>query len=211
MNDDSTRSSSSSNSSASAASRQLVRRLNGIGRPHWSVATDIELVRHLSADHTLPDLDLLSECIVRMEEHIQGAGLRAKREFFGSYVLQPAGYTELCNAVGSALQQLAQGVQQQLQQGQLPAALTQRAVEACCALCAVLTWLCSYTVKHEAVGDDEAMVRQWLHGFNCTTGELRVSCVTEPAVIAQVLVFTADQHFAACVQIQRKQNPCNAH
>jgi hypothetical protein len=170
MNDDSSLGSSSNSSSTpAAASRQLVRRLNGIGRPHWSVTTDKELVRHLSVAHTLPDLDILSECIVRMAEHIQGAGVRPKREFFSSYMVQNGGYLELCTVVGAALQQLAQGVQQQLQQGQLPAALTQRAVEACCALCAVLTWVCGFALKQH---HDDLGLRNLFHGTNSSTGEL---------------------------------------
>jgi hypothetical protein len=177
MDDDSSLGSSSNSSStpSAAASRQLVRRLNGIGRPYWSVTTDKELVRHLSVAHTLPDLDILSDCIARMAEHIQGAGVRPKREFFCSYIVQSGGYLELCITVDSALQQLAQGLQQQLQHGQLPAALTQRAVEACCALCAVLTWVCGFAFKHH---NDDMALRSQFHGINSTSGELGARCFT---------------------------------
>jgi hypothetical protein len=190
MNDDNS-SSSSSSAAVAATSRQLVRRLSGIGRAHWIIATDIGLVRHLSAAHTLPDLDILSECIVRMAEHFRGASVRAQREFFSQYSAQFAARTDLCTAAGAALQQLAQGLSQYMQQGQLPATLTQRAVEACCALCCMLSSVCRYASEHLIRGDDYAALRQWYHGSHCTTGEpgLRQCCAG--VVVAATKLFAA--------------------
>jgi hypothetical protein len=53
------------------------------------------------------------------------------------------GSSLICDVLGTVLQQLAEGVQQYLQQGQLPAALTVQAVEACSALCSVMVCVCT--------------------------------------------------------------------
>jgi hypothetical protein len=65
-----------------------------------------------------------------MAEHVEEMHFNERIEFLKA-VSSDAGCSGLCKMVGSALQQLGDGVQQHLQQGQLPAALTVRAVEAC--------------------------------------------------------------------------------
>jgi hypothetical protein len=146
-NSSSNRNSSSATTAAvsatATASRQLLRRLNGIGQPHWSVSKDIELVQHLGDAHDLLDLDVLSDCILRMTEHVHGLGGRSSswEPFVAKALITDQ--TPLYTAVAAVLQQLGQGLQQYMQQGQLPAALTERAVDACWALCSLLTFACS--------------------------------------------------------------------
>jgi hypothetical protein len=145
--DDNSSSANSSSSTTVAASKQLQRRLNGLGRPQWSTKTDLELLFHLNSACSLLHLDMLSGCIAKMAEHVHEARQRDKQDIFENMTKNQAqGYAVLCRVLGCALQQLAEGVQQYLQQGQLPAALTERAVAACCALCAVLARICDWHI-----------------------------------------------------------------
>jgi hypothetical protein len=155
---------------AAAASKQLQRRLNGIGRPHWSVATDVDLVQHLACTCGLVDFDILCDCILRMAAHVLQLSSSKKMEFIGPSILE--GQSPLYTAVAAALQQLGQGLQQYMQQGQLPAALTERAVEACWALCSLLRFLCSCLLdasNYSVEGDLEKM-RQQLYTVERQTG-----------------------------------------
>jgi hypothetical protein len=71
---------------------------------------------------------------------VKARGSEADELITGLTVLH--GYTLLCSVLQFALQQLAEGVQQYLQQGQLPAALTERVLDACYALCSALVRVC---------------------------------------------------------------------
>jgi hypothetical protein len=91
-----------------------------------------------------------------MAEHVSEASFKDQKDLVATMAVY-GDYSILCKLLGSTLQQLGDSVQQHLQQGQLPAALTVRAVEACHALCLVLTSLCSWFVsgKHHAKSEDQ--------------------------------------------------------
>jgi hypothetical protein len=149
----------------SISTMQLQRRLRGLGPRQWTLQSSSDLLAHLSSNLSLAALDELSDCIIRMAEHMSsllasvgrlsmssltGDGpyklltMLLTRASNASRQLQPTLWQQLCTAAGAALQQLGQGLQQYMQQGQLPAALTERAVEACWALCVVLS--CCYSL-----------------------------------------------------------------
>jgi hypothetical protein len=157
--------SSSSSSSTVAASKQLHRRLNGLGRSHWSFTADYELVSHLkSIDSTdsMLHLDILSDCIFRMAEHVHKA-LPSKTAEAADCMVSNDGYLMLCTVLGVALQQLAEGVRKFLQQGQLPAALTERATDACSALCFAFNCICDWfklNAKQYSSTEGERSIRQ---------------------------------------------------
>jgi hypothetical protein len=64
-------------------------------------------------------------------------------------------YRVLCRVLGSALQQLGDGVQQYLLQGQLPAALTVRVIGTCHDLCYVLSQVSEWVQVLGKMGGDE--------------------------------------------------------
>jgi hypothetical protein len=104
MEHDSSSNSSSSTSTtmaspAIAASKKLQRRLNGLGRSHWGVKTDIELLVHLPDANDLPHLDILSDCVVRMAEHVSGANARESEEL-SKGLTAGCGYTVFSKGVG---------------------------------------------------------------------------------------------------------------
>jgi hypothetical protein len=70
--------------------------------------------------------------------------------------LQQTLFQQLCTASGAVLQQLSQGLQQYMQQGQLPAGLTEQTVEACWALCSVL--VCCYSCAWKAHPEQRSSV-----------------------------------------------------
>jgi hypothetical protein len=169
-------------STSTAASKQLQRRLSGLGRSHWNTETDVELLAHLFSAQVcnLTHLDILSDCIMRMAEHGSGVQGSDKNMLVNSMVVCQ-GYSILCKVLGSALQQLAEGVQQYLQQEQLPAALTVRAVEACYALCFVLVRVCDCLIssKH-GEGQRDHHLRQTCYSMAVVEGAL--DAVLQPVV-----------------------------
>jgi hypothetical protein len=154
--------SSTSSSTTVAASKQLQRRINGLGQRQWSVDAYVELLVHLYNVDSLLHLDILSDCIIRMAEHADKGRLPDTRKLF-DYITASTGYNSLCRVARVALQQLAEGVQQYLQQGQLPAVLTERALDASYALWSMLTcisrWLVSANINPQ---ESERSLQLWL-------------------------------------------------
>jgi hypothetical protein len=160
MDDDSSSSSSSTNTTSTssttvAASKQLQRRLNGLGPMQWGAKTDMELLTHLFSADSLLHFDILSDCINRMAEHVIQARRNVQKELF---LCMTRGYAVLCKVSTFALQQLAESVQQYLQQGQLPAALTERAFEACYSLCTVLKCVLRWFIQAKESWEDQAEI-----------------------------------------------------
>jgi hypothetical protein len=121
---------------------KLQRRVMGLPRSQWSLSIDYQVIIHAGTARSLAALDELSDCLARVADHFQllaaGEASRMPWEMVSYDVSNPPVLARLCNALGFCLQQLAEGVQQYLQQGQLPAALTVRAVQSCRALLYVL-------------------------------------------------------------------------
>jgi hypothetical protein len=160
--DDASSSSSSSNSISTSASKHLQQRLSGLRRSQWSTETDVALLVHLGIAHSSPHLDILSDCVPRMAEHVRELNGRERGALY-TFMTEAQGYRILCRVLGSALQQLAEGVQQYLQQGQLPAALTVHVLSTCCDLCdmlsEVLDWALAIATQLKQVNEraDQAL------------------------------------------------------
>jgi hypothetical protein len=172
---------SNSNSSfGSSSTKQLHRRLRGLGQRQWTLNADCELIAHISRCSALEVLDELSNCIVRMAEHIASPQAEEASELLQLTCSARVVFRQLYAALGAALQQLAEGAQQYLQQGQLPAALTVRAVEACNALCLVLCHAQSHSGDLKEQPSHVRRARcQVLHDTGDALDELRVLSVTD--------------------------------
>jgi hypothetical protein len=140
----------------------------------WSVKTDFELLTHLNNASSLLQLDILSDCMVKMAEHVYRASPSEQQELLNG-MSRLNGYSILCKVLGCALQQLAESVQRYLQQGQLPAALTERALSASYALCFVFGSACIWCqyIKHPEASSEQRD-RQFYHNVAVTEGALCV-------------------------------------
>jgi hypothetical protein len=129
--------------SSSSSSSKLQRRLMALPRRHWTLDADYELIRHISPMTSLSDVAPLSDCLKRMAEHTVFLQ-REEQHILCAKLLNTAVLQHLYKVTSCVLQQVAQHLQQFMQQGQLPAALTVHAVEACNALCVALGTIHQY-------------------------------------------------------------------
>jgi hypothetical protein len=113
------------------SSRELVRRWNGLGQKQWSWKEDQEVFEHL-ASASLQTLDELSAPIVKVAQHIEDMSQHMDLE---KQIDMHRLLRALCPALGCGLQQLGVGLRLYLDSGQLPAALTGRALDAIITLC----------------------------------------------------------------------------
>jgi hypothetical protein len=117
---------------------KLQRRLMSLPRKKWDSMTSFLVIVHTETGRSLATLDQLSDCLARAAEHLRSLDPSEQdmmvQQIFSCEQHSPTVFSHLCSGAGFALQQLAEGMQQYLQQGQLPAALTVHAVEACCSL-----------------------------------------------------------------------------
>jgi hypothetical protein len=169
-------SSSDSSSTTVASSKQLHRRLNGLGRTQWSFKADFDLLTHLgsiNSTDSLLHLDILSDCIFRMAEHVNSITDSNELKELMDAMLLHYNYLALCKTLAWALQQLAEGVQQYLQQGQLPAALTERALDALHELCQLHFHACQwFMLPAYHSKDDEKRMRQRCYDWELEGGAL---------------------------------------
>jgi hypothetical protein len=149
-------------SSSASSSTKLQRRLMALPRGHWTLAADKELIAHLSTVRSLPGIAQLSDCLTKMAQHMSRS-LQADELDDLLAGLNEASSTlqQLYTVTGSVLQQLAQCLQQYLQQGQLPAALTAYAVEACNALCLALISIHNYCSDRGVAAHACNMAQVW--------------------------------------------------
>jgi hypothetical protein len=128
----------------SSSTKQLQRRLRGLSPKQWDVQVDRDLLEHLASARSLASLDELSDFIYRATEHIAAfrEDTNRQKNFVRNHLLPM--FRLLCTALGPALQQLADGLQQYSSSGQLPAAVTDQAVDALncmCQLTCVFCWI----------------------------------------------------------------------
>jgi hypothetical protein len=116
-------------------------------RRQWNTDIDFELISHISTTLDSSDVALLSDCLTKMAEHVWALPGDEQHIMLAGLLAKPSTMQELCSATSSVLQQLSEGVQQYLQQGQLPTALTANAVEGCNALCLTLSNILDYSAK----------------------------------------------------------------
>jgi hypothetical protein len=161
---------STSNGRASSNnSCRLQRRLMALPRQQWTLDADHELTAHISTMTSLSDVAQLSDCLTKMAEHMASLAAHEQLELLDGLLATPALHT-LYAVTGSALQQLGQGLQQYLQQGQLPAALTVYAVEACKALCHVLSTIHKYALAQPSA-QQQMKLRHTFSTVMCSTGK----------------------------------------
>jgi hypothetical protein len=150
-------------------------------RRQWTLSTDYEIVSHLSTANRLSDVAQLSDCLVKMAEHIWTLRADEQHNQLAGLLQTSTSLQQLYTVTGSALQQLANCLQAYLQQGQLPAALPAYAVEACTALCLAMRCVHSYSfqkpveVQHELCRKCIAAMRTC--AAQVGTSAANISCV----------------------------------
>jgi hypothetical protein len=112
--------------------------------------------------HRLSDIAQLSDCLTKMAQHKRLLRTDELDDLLAGLTDASSTLQQLYTVTGSILQQLAQGLQQYPQQGQLPAALT---VEACNALCFALISIHNYCSGRGEAGRPET----W-HAFGSVMG-----------------------------------------
>jgi hypothetical protein len=125
---------------SSSSSKQLQRRLRGLGPKRWDFQADRDLLAHLATTRSLGSLDELSDCISRATEHIfqisEGTNRQKLSDLMQNHLMPLLQL--LFTALGPALQQLGDGLQQYSSSGQLPAAVTDQALDAVNCMCQLL-------------------------------------------------------------------------
>jgi hypothetical protein len=174
---------SSNDYNSTLALDRLRSRLLSLPRSRWTLHNSYEVISMAGASRNLYILDQLSECLARVAdlplEHIHSMTSTEQQQQLLDGLLHntdgtPALFRHLCTAVAAALQQLAQGLQQYMQQGQLPAALTVHAVEGISALCYMLGLVSSFGYAAPPAQRQEQ--RQQRSQMQRDSGEIHSTC-----------------------------------
>jgi hypothetical protein len=138
------------------SSRELVRRWNGLGQKQWTWEEDQEVFEHL-ATASLQTLDELSAPIVRVAKHIDDMSRHVNMQKQAEMMMLSRA---LCPALGCGLQQLGVGLRLYLDSGQLPAALTGRALDAIITLCLLASKVHAYAERAQAANPNDDLLIQ---------------------------------------------------
>jgi hypothetical protein len=132
------------------SSRELVRRWNGLGHKQWSIQEDLDVFSHLESA-SLQTLDELSAPILKVAQHIEAMSrhVEVQKQVDVFMLLR-----SLCPALACGLQQLGVGLRLYLDSGQLPAALTARALDGIITLCLLANKMYAYTEDVQAANSD---------------------------------------------------------
>jgi hypothetical protein len=160
------RTSSNSNNS----SIKLQRRLMALPRRQWTLDVDHELISYVSTMTSLSDVAQLSDCLKRLAERMIFLQTEEQRGLLARLLVTSV-LQHFYKVTSCVLQQFAQHLQQYMQQGQLPAALTVYAVEACNALCVALSTIHQYANKPQMAVQNEAR-KQFCALMHSTGGQV---------------------------------------